>query len=125
MTTSIRLRTRNKNYSGIFAKKQAFGGDGKKKAMRGGKRDDKGEREGKRRDEAAERGESFSKCSKQLTAVVCGYIILALKVNVTAMAQAHKRKGESRSFEKGGFIYCRREYVRYYLLLRQSGRTGF
>lgn len=129
MTTSIRLRTRNKNYSGIFAKKQAFGGDGEKKAMRGGKRGDKGAREGKkgvkRRDEAAEKGESFSKCSKQLTEVVCGYIILALKVNVTAMAQAHKRKGESRSFEKGGFIYCRREYVRYYLLLRQSGRTGF
>ena len=126
MTTSIRLRTRNKNYSGIFAKKQAFGGDGEKKAMRGGERGDKGAREGKKGGMRPAKGrESFSKCSKQLTAIVCGYIILALKVNVTAMAQAHKRKGESRSFEKGGFIYCRREYVRYYLLLRQSGRTGF
>ena len=48
MTTSIRLRTRNKNYSGIFAKKQAFGGDGEKKAMRGGKRGDKGAREVKK-----------------------------------------------------------------------------
>lgn len=48
MTTSIRLRTRNKNYSGIFAKKQAFGGDGDKKAMRGGERGDKGAREGKK-----------------------------------------------------------------------------
>ena len=48
MTTSIRLRTRNKNYSGIFAKKQAFGGDGEKKAMRGGERGDKGAREGKK-----------------------------------------------------------------------------
>ena len=48
MTTSIRLRTRNKNYSGIFAKKQAFGGDGEKKATRGGKRGDKGALEGKK-----------------------------------------------------------------------------
>lgn len=48
MTTSIRLRTRNKNYSGIFAKKQAFGGDGEKKAMRGGERGDKGAREVKK-----------------------------------------------------------------------------
>ena len=48
MTTSIRLRTRNKNYSGIFAKKQAFGGDGEKKAMGGGERGNKGALEGKK-----------------------------------------------------------------------------
>ena len=64
MTTSIRLRTRNKNYSGIFAKKQAFGGDGKKKAMRGGERGDKGAREGKKAGRGCRKGRKFFKMLK-------------------------------------------------------------
>ena len=52
---------------------------------------------------------SFAIALKQLTGRRGGYIIFTLKINVTAMAQAHKRKGESRSLKEGRLYLLQEE----------------